>query len=108
MKRIRYWIFTLLVMGGNLGLSYLLSHSMEIRLLDAMFYVGAITTVIFIFFSSSGGFLSTRNEAHIATSIEGSKSNYQMQHSSFSLRVNPLVLGSVLFLFLGFILAFFV
>ncbi|MBM6616961.1 hypothetical protein [Bacillus suaedaesalsae] len=106
MNKLKYLIFTLIVMVLNFGVSYLVSNSIGIHLLDAILYVGIATSTIFIYFSSSGGFTSTRVEAEIATSIEGSKSNYQMKHSPFSLKVNPFVFGCVLFFITGVIIAF--
>ncbi|KAA0547131.1 hypothetical protein FZW96_14245 [Bacillus sp. BGMRC 2118] len=105
MKPIKYVLLTILVIGVNFGISFAISEAIGIHLLDGMLYVGIATSAMFIYFSSSGGFTSTRVEAEIATSIEGSKNNYQMKHSPFSLKVNPYVLGCILFFITGVIIA---
>ncbi|WP_456276368.1 hypothetical protein [Bacillus sp. AK128] len=105
MGKMKYVIFTLIVIAIEFGISYLVNQMTSLHLLDAMFYVAIAFSVLFIFFSSSGGMTSNTNEAKVATSINGSKSNYQMNYSSFSLGLNPLVLGSVLFFVIGIVVS---
>ncbi|MBM7660320.1 hypothetical protein JOC85_001087 [Bacillus mesophilus] len=105
MGKLKYFTFTLIVIVVETGLAYLVSQMTGLYLLDAMFYLGIACCATFIYFSSSGGMVANKNEAMVAASILGSKSNYSMKRSPFSLRLNPLVFGSIVFFVLGFVLA---
>ncbi|KAA0547409.1 hypothetical protein FZW96_11130 [Bacillus sp. BGMRC 2118] len=99
-------LFTFIVIIIEFVLSYLIYKMVNYRLLDIMFFVGVSCCAIFIYFSSYGGFISNTSQAKVATSIEGVKGNFKMKGTSFSLRVNFLVLGSVIFFLGSFIIAF--
>ncbi|MGE8205604.1 hypothetical protein ACQKP0_13685 [Heyndrickxia sp. NPDC080065] len=107
MNYIKFVIFTFIVMIVELVLSYLIAYKFNIRLLDATFFVGVFFSAIFIFFSSSGGLFTNASETLVAKSYIGLKNKYKINRTIGSLRINCFNFGSVLFLLIGFILAFF-
>ncbi|MFD2442520.1 hypothetical protein ACFSO7_00675 [Bacillus sp. CGMCC 1.16607] len=106
MRVLRFVLFTVIVMLVEFGLSYLLSYKAKIPLIDAMFYAGVFFTVIFIYFSSTGGFISNVSQSKIARSYVGLRSNYKFQKTFGSLSVNYLNVGSVLYLLICFFVGF--
>ncbi|MFD1738074.1 hypothetical protein ACFSCX_16180 [Bacillus salitolerans] len=105
MKRTRFLIFTLIVIFIEVGISYVITKIFPLRMIDAMFFVGVACSAFFGYFSSSGGMMANARDAEYATSWLGIKSKYKMNYKSFSIGVNFLVLGSIIFLLLGFIIA---
>ncbi|TKC19333.1 hypothetical protein [Robertmurraya kyonggiensis] len=106
MKKLWFAIFTVLVMGIEFGISYLIFFLFNYQLLGAMFLVGLVCSLVTIFFSSSGGIVSNYTESNFATSILGLKNGYKFKRTLGSVSVNCFNLGSVLFFVLGFVIAF--
>lgn len=106
MRYMKIGISTAIVILVQLGLSYFLAERYHFQLLDMMFYVGLFFTIFSVFFSSTGGLPTNYSEISIATSYIGIKGNYKFKRTFGSLSVNSLVLGSVLFFLVGFIIAF--
>lgn len=106
MKKLWFTIFTVLVMAVEFGISYLISFQFNYQLLGSMFLVGLASSLVTIFFSSTGGIVSNYHESELATSYIGWKNGYKFKRTLGSVSVNCFNIGSVLFFVIGFVVAF--
>lgn len=106
MKIVRLAVLTILVMLVEFGLSYFIANEWNMRLIDVMFFVGLLFSLFFIYFSSTGGITTNFVESSVALSFIGLTNNYKIKRTFGSLQINCFNLGSVLFLLVGFVVAF--
>ncbi|MCM3030129.1 hypothetical protein [Niallia sp. MER 6] len=106
MKYGKFVIATMVVILMEFGISYLVAQKLNIFYLDAMFYVGLSLTLIFVFFSSTGGLFTNYSEMTTAKSYLGFKNNYKLTRKLGSLSINCLNVGSLLFFLIGLATAF--
>ena len=102
----KFVISTMIVILLEFGISYLVAQKFNMLYLDAMFYVGLSLTLLFIFFSSTGGLFTNYSEMNTATSKTGLKNGYKLKRTLGSLSINYLNIGSLLFFLLGLATAF--
>lgn len=104
---IRFIISTFIIMLVQICIIFYASTKFEVRILDLMFYFGVLFTVISLFFSSNGGFISNLSDAKVMNSINGMFGSFKHTRSIGNININPFVVGSILLFIGGIILATF-
>jgi len=106
MKYGKFLILTFAVILVEFGISLLLVQKYNLLLLDSIFYVGIVFSLLFIFFSSTGGLFTNNSEMKTATSNLGFKNSYKLKRTLGSLSINCFNVGSFLFFLIGLAAAF--
>ncbi|TRZ37562.1 hypothetical protein CEQ21_19130 [Niallia circulans] len=106
MKYGRFLILTVAVILVELAISLLLAQKYNLLLLDSIFYVGLVFSLLFIFFSRTGGLFSNYSEMKTAASTLGFKNSYKLKRTIGSLSINCFNVGSFLFFLIGLGAAF--
>jgi hypothetical protein len=104
---IKFIISTFIIILVQISIIFYASTKFEIRFLDLMFYFGVLFTVISLFFSSNGGFISNLSDAKVMNSINGMFGGFKHTRSIGNININPFVVGSILLFIFAIILATF-
>jgi len=106
LRYIRFLFLTCMVIIIEYLITLFISQKFDLRLIDAFFFVSVFFAVTTLYFSSAGGMFENKSEAEIATSYQGLRSNHKFQRTIGFLYVNFINVGSVLYLIIGFIVAY--
>ncbi|MFC7684480.1 hypothetical protein [Ureibacillus sp. GCM10028918] len=79
--------------------TYLVASFFSVRMIELMFFVGLIFTVIILFFTSSGGIISNMSASEV-----GARTGILQKSEPFIFKRGPIFTASLLLLVVGLVL----
>lgn len=101
----RYFTYVLLVLAVELGILFGISFYFHVDFLSTLFFGSAFFVFFAFLLGSSGDMLSKKQELAVFQATGG---NYIPKHEKLTLRVGPLLVGSILCFIAYFVISYFI